>query len=130
MHLLDRPAVHPGLGLGEEAQDRQRARTHAGLDRCLRDPLADLDIHAVRRVLAGGRRIDRDPAAGQHAVAVSEMRDLPVRGQAGRAHRREGTLGELRPGIERGAQKHVAGEAAQRVEVDVGQPHARAQASA
>ena len=76
---------------------------------------------------AGGSIATRLPLSAPSRCA--QVADLPVVGQTGRAHRGEGALGELRPGVERGSQKHVAGQAAQRIEVDVGRAHAPAQAS-
>ena len=122
MDLVDRPAVHPGLGLGERGEDRDRALAHAGLAAAPSRAASRISTkRAVRRVLgrrAGGSIATRLPVSTPSSCAQS--RTCQSVGQAGRAHRGEGALGELGPGVEQGGQEHVAGDAAQRVEMDVG----------
>ena len=52
---------------------------------------------------------------------------LPTLGQSGGAHRGERVVGVLGMSIEQGGEKHVARQAAQRIEMEVnGRPHPQA----
>jgi hypothetical protein len=59
MHLVDRHAVHLGLGLGQQAVDRQRVRLRTLRQSRRLDPSGDRDMHARRR--CGLRNLDREP---------------------------------------------------------------------
>ena len=77
---------------------------------------------------AGPRSRTRRPVSTPSSCGTSSARQS-VR-QAGRAHRGEGAVGMLGPGVEQRGQEHVAGDAAQRVEMDVRERHAPVRAQA
>ena len=109
------------------SRDRPRQRR---LRAAARGSRGSMPGRAVRG-LAGAGGLDHDAAAGQHAVAV-RARARPASPRAGRprASRRRSPSASSGQASSSGGQEHVAGEAAQRVEVDVGERHDRRAAQA
>jgi hypothetical protein len=115
--------VHPGLGLGEQREDRERPRAHPCRQRRLVQARPDRAEAAGPVLVILGRPLDHDPPPGEHAVVMRHELRPPVVGQAGSPHRREGALGMLWPSVQQRRQEHVAGNPAQGVEMEMQTRH-------
>ena len=136
---VDGNAVHAGLGLGKQGEDANGMGTHGGRERRGFEigPNAGPARMAVRMaimvvvvvvmlvtmmvmVMIMRRRMvivtDREAAAGQHMVAVGQQ---PTADTCGLGRGRHRAVPQMRKGIEHAGDEHVAGRAAQRVEMEV-----------
>ena len=114
---LDRHAVHAGLRRREALEDRQCAAAHAGI---LEGTLQQHpNVAPVTMPVVGPlREQDPKPAAAQRCMQGLDS-DRPADGRFQGRNGRAQTLEVLGKGIEQGGAKHVAGDAADRIEVQM-----------
>ncbi len=112
-HLLGADAVNAALRLGEQGEDAGGVVAHRLRQRRACNAGADV---APRRVLVDARGLDDEAGAGQHRVLV--RRD-PA-GHPGDGGCRLGSAGAVvGKGVRQGGDEHVAGNTAERVEMQV-----------
>ena len=117
-------AVHRALGLGEQCEDRERARAHGGRDAGGLQPLAHVgEAHMAVALVCGSG--DLEPGAGQRRVPVRVDGDGHRGRKPERIDRCKQPVGKVRAGIEQRRGKHVAGNPADRIEVKAGETVAR-----
>ena len=128
-HGLGGHAVDLALDLGEQREDVDGALLDARRQGRALEPRADL---AERRVAVRSsgrasprscgpvrRPFDQEAQSGQHMVAVLDDAAGDVLRQPASADRLQHSLPQIREGVQHGGDEHVAGHAADGVEVEV-----------
>ena len=121
--------MHLSLGLSEQLEDGDRMRLHVGVERRTVERGSNVGpcpvgvvviaMAARRRVQRRRVRADGKPAPGEDMVAMGHE---PAFGLGAKIERRDRLL-DVRPvfgkGVKEGRDEHVAGQAAERIEMNV-----------